>query len=152
MISFNIDKSEIKLFMTKLLKEDAFDKLELRTLSLETIIKYDISGNINKDYLKENEERFFVRWGEIKPSIVKLITGDRKPKYIKIVFSLDDQTVANLSPNASAMFLNIYYQDDTITCTTGTSQKSFSLDKSQDKVWEDVIIKFFKKNDINVYI
>ncbi len=88
MLVFSIENDEIKVFMQKLLKEEAFDKLEVRNISLETIVKYDILGNINKDYLQEDENRYFVKWKELKPYIVSLIKGNIKPKFFKIVFSL----------------------------------------------------------------
>lgn len=152
MLAFSIPKDEIKHFMQKLLKEDAFDKLEVRSFELETIVKYEITGNINKDYLKENEERYFVKWKELKPFIHQLIKGDKKPKYMKMVFSLEDSAVFNLCENAKAMFLNINYSNDEIMGTTGTSQKNFSLSKMEDKIWEETILKFFQKNGININI
>ena len=152
MLVFSIEEYEVKNFMQKLLKEDSFDKLDVRNISLETIVKYDILGNINKDYLKEDEDRYFVKWKELKPYIVSLIKGNIKPKFFKIVFSLDDKSINNLCDNANAMFLNIIYQNNVITGTTGTSQKAFSLDKKEDKIWEDIVLKFFQKNCINIKI
>ncbi len=152
MLVFSIEDEEVKIFMQKLLKEDSFDKLEVRNISLETIVKYEILGNINKDYLQQDENRYFVKWKELKPYIVSLIKGNIKPKFFKIVFSLDDETVNNLCDNANALFLNIIYQNNVITGTTGTSQKAFSLDKKEDKIWEDIILKFFKKNGINIKV
>ncbi|WP_317366448.1 DUF5721 family protein [uncultured Tyzzerella sp.] len=152
MLVFSIENDEVKIFMQKLLREEAFDKLEIRNISLETIVKYEILGNINKDYLQEDENRYFVKWKELKPYIVSIIKGNVKPKFFKIVFSLDDNIVNSVCDNANAMFLNITYQNDKITGTTGTSQKVFSLDKKEDKVWEDIILKFFKKNGININI
>ena len=152
MLVFSIEDEEVKIFTQKLLKEDSFDKLEVRNITLETIVKYEITGNINKDYLQEDEKRYFIKWKELKPYIINLVKGNVKPKFFKIVFSLDDETVNNLCDNANAMFLNITYQNNIIAGTTGTSQRAFSLDKKEDKIWEDIILKFFKKNGINVKI
>ncbi len=152
MLVFSIEEYEVKNFMQRLLREDSFDKLEVRSIFLETIVKYDILGNINKEYLKEDDKRYFVKWKELKPYIVSLIKGNIKPKVFKIVFSLDDNSVNNLCDNANAMFLNIIYQNNIITGTTGTSQKTFSLDKKEDKIWEDIVLKFFKKICINIKI
>lgn len=151
MLAFSIKEYEIKNFMQKLLKEETFDKLEVRSISLETIVKYDILGNINKDYLEEDDkDRYFVKWKEMKPYVSYLIKGKIKPKFFKIVFSLDDKAVSVLCDNAKAMFLNLTYQDNEIIGTTGTSQKAFSLDKKEDKIWEDVVLRFFSKNGINI--
>ncbi len=152
MLVFSIEDDNVKIFMQKLLKEEAFDKLEVRNIALETIVKYEILGNINKDYLQEDENRYFVKWKELKPYIVSLIKGNIKPKLFKIVFSLDDNTVNSLCDNANAMFLNIMYQNDIITGTTGTSQKAFSLDKKEDKILEDIILRFFQKNNIKIKV
>lgn len=152
MLVFSIEKDEIKNFMNKLLIEEAFDRLEVRIFEVETIVKYEITGNINKDYILEGENRHFVKWKELKPYIRSIIKGDKKPKYMKMVFSLEESSVLNLCENAKAMFLNINYSNDEIIATTGTSQKTFSLTKMEDKIWEDAVLKFFYKNGINIKI
>ena len=151
MLVFSIEKDEIKNFMNKLLIEEAFDRLEVRIFEVETIVKYEIAGNINKDYILEGENRHFVKWKELKPYIRSIIKGDKKPKYMKMVFSLEENSVLNLCENAKAMFLNINYSNDEIIAT-GTSQKIFSLTKMEDKIWEDAVLKFFYKNGINIKI
>lgn len=152
MLSFFIDTSSIKLFMSRLLKDNMFDNLELRHLILENIIKYEISGNLNKDYLIEEEISFnFIKWEDIKPTIFDIVKGSQKPKSLKIVFSLDTVNVDKISKNIKSMFLNILYENNEILVTTGTSQKEFSLNKSEDIIWEDMIVKFFKKNDIVIH-
>ena len=152
MLVFSIEKDEIKNFMNKLLIEEAFDRLEVRIFEVETIVKYEITGNINKDYIFEGENRHFVKWKELKPYIRSIIKGDKKPKYMKMVFSLEESSVLSLCENAKAMFLNINYSNDEIIATTGTSQKTFSLTKMEDKIWEDAVLKFFYKNGINIKI
>lgn len=142
------EDSYVKDFMNKLFLEETFDNLEVRNVFLETIIKYDISCNINRDYLPEGETRYFVTWKEIKKNIFQLIKGSRKPKSMKIIFSLDDERIMKLSDNCSAMFLNVLYEGNVITCTTGTSQKDFSMNKHCDIAWENTILKFLKRNNI----
>lgn len=148
MFAFIIEENEIKDFMDKLFRQNCFDKLELRNIVLETIMKYEISGNINKEYLNEDEERYFVKWSEVKGYIFQLIKGHKKPKSLKIVFSLDENALKSLDENAAAAFLNLNYEKDRIMGTTGTSQKGFSMNKKLDNEWEDMIKRFFKKNEI----
>ncbi len=148
MLAFKIEDADIKDFMDKLFRGNSFDGLEVRSIELETIVRYEINGGINKQYLKDNEERYFAKWSELKGIIFQLIKGKKKPKLMKIIFSLDENAVKNIDPNAAAAFLNISYENNAIMGTTGTSQKNFSLDKSFDIKWEDIIKKFFKKNNI----
>ncbi|MBR1442525.1 MAG: hypothetical protein IJ583_03210 [Firmicutes bacterium] len=150
MFIFSIEETEVRTFMDKLFRCDTFDKLEVKSLVLETNVKFDILGNINKDYLEEGEERCYVRWSELKHNIFDLIKGGKKPKQLKIVFIPDRNTISAIHKNAASLSLNLSYENDVIIGTTGTSQKKFSLDKSLDNTWENTIKKFFKKNNIAI--
>lgn len=150
MYIFYIVKSEIKIFMNKLLKGNEFDSFEVRKIELETISKFSIEGRINKDYLPEDEKREFCTWQELKPYIFQIVKGNKKPKNMKIIFSLSKNIIDQLSDNALAMFLNVNFEDNKITCTTGTSQKNFSLDNTVDIIWEEYINKFIKQAGIAV--
>lgn len=150
MYIFYIVKSEIKIFMNKLLKGNEFDSFEVRKIELETISKFSIEGKINKDYLPEDEKREFCTWQELKPYIFQIVKGNKKPKNMKIIFSLSKNIIDQLSDNASAMFLNVNFEDNKIICTTGTSQKNFSLDNTVDIIWGEYINKFIKQAGIAV--
>lgn len=150
MYIFYIVKSEIKIFMNKLLKGNEFDSFEVRKIELETISKFSIEGKINKDYLPEDEKREFCTWQELKPYIFQIVKGNKKPKNMKIIFSLSKNIIDQLSDNALAMFLNVNFEDNKIICTTGTSQKNFSLDNTVDIIWEEYINKFIKQAGIAV--
>lgn len=152
MYTFYIISSEIKDFMNKLLKDTAFDFFEVRNIELETFVKYEIKGNLNKDYFEQDKEneRFFCNWQELKPYVFQLIKGNKKPKNMKFVFSFPQNEMNNLSENAAALFLNLSFENNTVICTTGTSQKKFSLDKHLDTIWEKYIKDFFNKIQIPV--
>lgn len=172
MLNFAILEDDIKIFMSKLLQQNTFDTFEVRNISIETIVKYEILGNINPEYLiglennnendkildnksnQKSQERFFIKWEEIKPIISNIIKGNKKPKSMKIVLSLDDKSITTLCDNANALFLNINYSgnNNTLICNTGISQKTFSLDKREEAIWEEVVINFFKQNNINIEI
>lgn len=145
MYAFNIEDGDIKIFMNKLLTEDTFDSYEVRNIELETMVKYQIDGKINKDYLAENEERIYCKWGELRHSVYGLIKGSKKPKVFKLVFALTKERVEILHPNGSAMFINIMFENDRVGFITGSSQKEFTLEKSVDLAWEEYVKKYFKK-------
>ena len=87
----------------------------------------------------------------MRPFVFQAIKGNKLPKSIKIVFSLPDEKIENL-PNTSAAFLNILFKENTVLCTTAISQTSFSLDKTSEKLWEEYVLKFFKKNGIGIQL
>ena len=141
-----------KLFMNKLLRENIFDNFEVRKVEIQTFTHFEISGIIDKNFYtveeQENIERNFCIWSELKPIIFNLIKGNKLPGFIKIIFSLDENTMQQLSDNAAAMFLNISFENNAIVCTSGYSQKTFTLDKKVENCWEEYILKFFKDNNI----
>jgi len=53
--------------------------------------------------------------------------------------------VSKAHENAAAMFLNLNFEEGTARFTTAIAQKTFSLDKSIDQVWDQKIVNFFKK-------
>ena len=46
------------------------------------------------------------------------------------------------------LFLNFQYDGSHLTCTTGTSLKTFTLDKSLDHAWDELVLKYFKQQQI----
>ncbi len=159
MLLFCVEEDNIKIFMQKLLQEKAFDELEVRSIYIDKIVKYDIDCSINNSKLEDDDNQgiknTFVKWSDIKPSILNIIKGTQKPRQLKIVFCLSEEKLASLTNNASAMFLNITYTHDintttSLTGTTGISQKNFNLDKKEENIWEDYVINFFRDNNIKI--
>ncbi len=150
MLTVNIGDN--KSFMNKLLRESIFDDFEVRKIEVQTFTHFEISGIIDKNFYaveeQENIKRNFCIWSEIKPIVFNLIKGNKLPRFIKIIFSLDEEKMLQISENAAALFLNISFENNVIICTTGSSQKNFSLDKSVDIAWEEYICEFLKNNDI----
>ncbi len=148
--------NDTKEFMALLLKGTTFDDLHLRQLDVTTFTFFQISGQRNKDfYSLEEQEAFsdrFCLWSEIKPFAFQIIKGNKLPKAIKIVLSFGEEETASFSENASALFLNISFEQNIITCTTGCSQKNFSLDKSLDYDWDQWVLHTFKEKQIGFQV
>lgn len=151
MLAFTI--YDTKIFMALLLKGNTFDAFELRSLDVTTFASFQISGKRNKEFYNLDEQEFFqtrfCSWKEIRPYAFEVIKGTKLPKSIKIVFSLEENELQKFD-NASALFLNIQFENNEILCTTGCSQIEFSLDKSLDYNWDQWILSFFQKNNIGI--
>lgn len=139
MIAFSIESDDIKVFMNKMLKADILDQYDIRLIEIESIAKFTIDCTLNKRSRK---------WSEIKPFAFNIIKGSQKPKRMKMIFSYDAEALETFHSNAAALFLNVYFEDDKIKCTTGTSQKSFTLEKDLDTKWDHYITEFFEENNI----
>lgn len=154
MLAFTIP--DTKSFMNLLLKQDTFDQFLFRQGEIVTFASFIIEGKRHMDFYTEQEQAGaaltrYVRWAEMRPFVFQAVKGSRLPKSIKLVFSLPDEKTENL-PNTSAAFLNILFRDNALLCTTATAQSNFSLDKSGEKLWEEYVLKFFKKNAISIEI
>ncbi len=147
MLALNIVNT--KEFMQYLFKDIIFDNLETREIKINTFVNFEINGTINKDFFNQEEiEKKYCLWSEIKPYVFNIIKGKKLPKYIKIILSVREKNIPIISNNASSLFLNITFENNKILCITGSSQKTFSLDKSYQYNWDEYITNFFKKFNI----
>lgn len=154
MLSFIVEKENIKELMNGLLRGDIFNSFEVREAQISSFITFQINGLLSHELTEKLEpKRYFVTWQEIKPICFDFIKGRAKPKSIKIVFSKDIEFTNAFHSNAAALFLNFNYENerDVATFTAATSQKEFALNKDIDMKWEEYILKFFDSNMISTH-
>ena len=150
MVAFEVEN--IKNFMSLLLKGTTFDNFEVRLVSLKTFTNFEIDPYLNKEFFsldeQENLNRTYCLWSELKPIVFELIKGSKLPKFIKLIISYPENRLSEIHENASSLFINIIFENNTLTCISGCSQKNFSMDKSVDILWDDYVKKFFTANKI----
>ncbi|MGN0242769.1 MAG: DUF5721 family protein [Lachnospiraceae bacterium] len=161
MLSMQI--TDIKHFMNMILREDAFDSFYLCEASLKTGTSYHIDGKLNKDFYSEEEwdslqGRTYSLWQEQKSMVFQMIKGQKLPVGFKLVFMLSPENTRNLliknnltiSPSDIAgLFFNIIYDNRVLSCTSGTSLKIFTMDKTLEYAWEANLLKFFRMKGID---
>jgi len=152
MLAFEMTGGDVKTLMNRLLKEDVFDKFEVRGVEVCGITKFSATGVLDKSALPEDEAkkaaetgRSYCLWGELRPYVYAWVKGGKTPKSMKIVFSLGDEAVQKAHENAAAMFLNLNFEEGAARFTTAIAQKTFALDKTIDQVWDQKIVNFFRK-------
>lgn len=145
MYGFYLSGAQVRKFMNDFLKGETFDDFVVRHMEVFSIAHFETDGRINPDFLPEGEKRGSCLWKELKEIAFFLIKGSVKPRIFKTVLALTPERAELLSPNAASMHITITFENDRIAFLTGTSQKTFSLDKETDRAWEDYIKKFFLK-------
>ncbi len=159
MTSFPI--SELKPFMNQLFLKDAFDAFWLSEASFTTFCTFRIDGGFYPAYFSDEDPEAqnpagqpYALWRQVRPFCLELIRGKRTPLEFKIVFRLSASNVEkllrmsglSLTPeDIDGLFLNLHYKERHLVCTTGTSLRFFTLDKTLDHVWDDMVDKFLKK-------
>lgn len=161
MISLSI--TDVKQFMSHLLIKDTFDTFLLSEANIVTANTFTIQGNINKEFFSDEElkalpNQQYSFWTQIKPFCFSLIKGSKVPSSMKIIFLLSPAQVLSLletvdteftDSEINGLFMNLRYQDGKLTLISGTSLRTFSLDKSIDKAFDQYICHFLAEADIS---
>lgn len=162
MIALNIE--DIKGFVSKLLVHEAFDKFYVGESLVRTFTDFRMGGSLNKAYYASDEwetlcGRALCLWSEVRPFAYSLIKGSKLPVAFQFVFQLSEQNQQWLMErNISAvknedikgLYLNIRYEKGKMQCVTGISLKTFVMDKTVERLWDETVRHFFKQNGIAV--
>ncbi|MDF2821266.1 MAG: hypothetical protein K0R15_1707 [Clostridiales bacterium] len=152
---------DVKKFMEKLFIGPMFDNFLILSGDVKASISWHIEGDINNDYYSSDEleiinERKYALWSEIKPVVFNIIKGKKTPSYLKIVFMLSDENITSfatsigiLPSDVGGIFLNIKYDSSGLNIITGSSQKTFSLDKTLEQQWDQATKKLLFKNEVS---
>ena len=157
---------DIKNFMSKLLLSQTFDHFLLVEGSITTFNTFRIEGRVHKDFFSEEEleaqtfsDREFSLWKEVKPICLELIKGKKTPLGFKFIFQLSKENTAKLlagsgitslqPENISGLLLNIRFDGSSLTCITATNLNLFTMDKSLEHAWDDMIKRFLKQQEIS---
>lgn len=134
MFAFKLTLAEIKGFMQKLLKEEVLDGWEVRHVQIQSFMVFEIAGSCE--------------WGKLRPYVHNIISGNQRPSLLKIVLALPQDEWDVVHPNGSAFFLNIQFDGEELLCTTATSEKVFTMDKTVDAAWDSYVKLFMKEHQI----
>lgn len=156
MISLNL--TDIKNFMAQLLLSETFDHFSFIEGEIVTFNTFKIDGFIQKDFFDTEEEPpQYSYWENLREYCFSIIRGKRTPLSFHLVFSLSpsntERLIARNAPSLQAkdvqgLYLNIRYDGKHLSCITGTSFKTFTMDKSLEHAWDEMVQKFFRQKKI----
>lgn len=159
-----LELTDIKDFMNKFLRSDTFDHFLLQEAVIASAASYVVDGRINKGFYSENEldelgirNYPFLPYAMLRSNFFDLIKGKRTPSSFKFILLLSPEnlkrTLASVGSTFSenditGVFLNIRYQNQLLSLTTGISYNIFSADKSLDNEWDRLVKQFLKQHEI----
>ena len=149
MLTYSITEEMLKSFMNDLFLKPVFDVFEVRSVKVRHAVTFEIDGALAGDPADSAKTEGYAAWGAVKPHVTSFIKGSAKPAYIKIVFSVPRDMLANILPDAAAAFINIEYSNGAARMTTATNRKEFSLDKETDRAWDTYAREFFISNGVS---
>lgn len=152
---------EIKTFMSKLLTNDTFHNFLLSEATIVNGITYTIDGHVSKQSHEDILADYpysLTTFQKVQKHIYEMVRGTHTPSYMKFVFCLSPDNVANtlssisssLSPSdISGMYINVTYQNNQLFVTSGISYSIFAKDYNLEQEWDRLIKLFFTKNEIS---
>lgn len=159
-----LELTNVKDFMNTLLRSEVFDHFLLQEAVITSAASYVIDGHITPGFFQEEEldelkltNNSILPFSMLKNNCFDLIKGKKTPSAFKFIFLLSsdnlNRTLASCGSSYTAnditgMFLNIKYQNQLLTLTTGVSYRIFSTDKSLDASWDKLVLKFLSQNNI----
>lgn len=146
-----------KMFMKHLLLTETFDHFLFIEGEITTFNTFTIDGYLHKDFFEEEPTLSFSFWKQIREFCFSIIKGKRTPLQFKFVFSLSPENIAKLisqneldfqPQDVQGLYLNLRFNGTDLQCITGTSLKTFTLDKSLEQAWDKMVQKFFSQKGI----
>ena len=159
-----LELTDIKDFMNKLLRTEVFDHFLLQEAVITSGASYVIDGHITKGYYTDEEVETMgisgykmLPFSQLRGNCFDLIKGKKTPNSFKFVFLLSPENLKKTLASSgssytendiSGVFLNLKYQNQLLTLTTGISYNIFSTDKSLESNWDKLVCRFLYQNDI----
>lgn len=150
----NIFTLSSKLCMSHLLLRDTFDSFSFLEGEIVTFNRFSIDGFLCPDFFDEPQERSHSLWKEVKSFCLELIRGSRPPVEFRLVLALSPADLEHFfsacslssreQENLQGLYLNFHFKEHVLTCTTGVSTRTFSLDRSLERAWDSYAETFLK--------
>lgn len=143
--------------MKHLLLTETFDHFLFIEGEITTFNTFTIDGYLHKDFFEEEPPLSFSFWKHLREFCFSIIKGKRTPLQFKFVFSLSPENIAKLisqnelnfhPQDVQGLYLNLRFNGTDLQCITGTSLKTFTLDKSLEQAWDKMVQKFFSQKGI----
>ena len=156
MISLHL--TSVKGFMAHLLLSETFDNFHFIEGEIVTFNTFTIDGFLQKTFFPGEEDiPEHSSWKDLREYCYTLIKGRKPPLSFKFIFSLPPESIAQLIRQSQldyppgqiqGLYLNLRYDGGSLQCVTGTSLKTFALDKSLEQMWDKAVQAFLAQKQI----
>ena len=156
----NVLTLSAKSCMAHLLLKDTFDSFSFIEGQITTFNTFQIDGYLQKEFFDEAPKQIYSHWKDVRDFCFNIIRGKRTPLSFKIVLALNENDYADFlsahqittyrPEDIQGLYLNFHYNGSTLQCVTGISMKTFTLDKSLEKEWDQHAEGFFKSHGVEL--
>lgn len=153
---------DVKKLTDLLFVQETFDRFLMSEAHFVTGITIDLDGTLNSDYYDTDElsvlsDRRTVTWGTMKKLCFQIIKGRKLPKRFRIVLKLAEADIPawlvknglNTPSDAiKGLFITFRYENQLLSCISGTALSIFTTDKTLDQAWDKQIVRMFKSIEV----
>ena len=160
-----LELTNVKDFMNKLLIGEVFDNFLLQEAQITGAGSLSLSGQITKGFYSEEELEEhklsglrFLPFSMVKKTAFEMIRGKKTPSSFRFILLLSPEnqakTISSVTTTSlkneevTGLFINIKYQNQLLTLTTGISYNIFSLDKTLEEQWDKMVMRFLTQHEI----
>lgn len=153
-----LELTELKTITAHLFLKDTFDHFCLIEGEIKTYNTFHIDGKTHREFYDTDDEfPAYSFWEQLRGHCFNVIRGKRTPLGFRFVFTLSpdnirrlvETTLPSLQPEIiQGLYLNFHFDGTSLTCITGTSFKTFTLNKELEHIWDETVQKFFIKHQI----
>lgn len=152
--------TEVKECMSKLLLSEIFDPFMFIEGEIVTFGTFSLDGYLKKEFFDQDHmpDREYALWKDVREYCFSLIKGKRTPLSFKFVLGLSSSNIEKLIQqkkldfeleDVRGLFINLKFDGQKLQCVTGTAMNLFSMDKSLEQAWDEMVQKFFTQKEIN---
>ena len=158
MTAFQI--TDLRIYTKLLFTQDTFDAFWLSEATIQTSAALIIEGRIDPAFFADSDspseaseeaapvlppgQAPYRTWGEVRPLCFEWIKGKSLPLHFRIV-------LRDPSRSEDAAFLNIRYErGQALRLTTGYTAKEFTMDRSDEKLWDEEVVRFLTEHEIDL--
>lgn len=143
-----------KTCMAHLLLKPTFHTFSFIEGDVVTFNHFHIDGELYKDFFDEAPDQEYSLWKDVQEYFLQMIRGKRTPLSFKIILSLNpeefprflsEHDLAFSPENIQGLYLNLRYDGKELQCVTGTSTKTFTMDKTLEQEWDKYAHSFFAR-------
>lgn len=153
-------------FMARLFSSDLFDSFLLESAAVRTNATWSFDGSLNRDFYDESEWNdpsvrpyATAAWSGERAFLRSLIKGRKAPASMDFVLSLKPEYLTKTitagggseedAKDISSLKISVRYDGKSAGIITGVAYKTFTPDKTAEKIWDKTMSRFLEAHGID---
>lgn len=149
---------ELKTATSCIFTKETFDYFLVKEITISTSNTFHVDGRLHPDYYTDEEKELlrdpvYSDWKSLRPFCYQLIRGKKLPRSFRLVFQLSESNVERFLDqyhipcqvsDIGGLYLHFRYENQILSAVSGTSLNFFTLDKTIDTAWDEMVRRILK--------